>query len=55
MIVDEEAVQLSEYCFNACETLKTAISGKDAEHLNEAVASALEDLNRYVDQPSPPL
>lgn len=50
MIIDEEAVRLSEYCFNACETLKTAISG---DYLNESVKTALEDLNGCVNQPPP--
>ena len=52
MIIDEEAVQLSEYCFNACETLKTAIPG---DYLNESVKTALDDLNRCVNQPPPRL
>ena len=49
MIDNEDAVQLSEYCFATCETLKTAISGKNADELSEFVMTALEDLKRYLD------
>jgi hypothetical protein len=49
MIDNEDAVQLSEYCFTTCETLKTAISGKNADDLGEFVIPALEDLKRYSD------
>ena len=49
MIDNEDAVQLSEYCFTACETLKTVISGKKADELSEFVMAALEDLKRCLD------
>lgn len=46
---DEDSVQLSEYCFDACEALKTVIQGKNVDDINEPVREALEDLGRYVD------
>ena len=49
MMDDEDSVQLSEYCFDACEALKTVIQGKNADDINEPVREALEDLGRYVD------
>ena len=49
MIDNEDYLQLSEYCFNVCEVLKTVIQGKDADDLNESVRETLEDLERYAD------
>jgi len=49
MVDDNDSVQLSEYCFNACEVLKTAVQGKDVNSLDESVRVALEDLQRCVD------
>jgi len=49
MVDDKDTVQLSEYCFNTCEVLKTAVQGKDVNSLNESVRVALEDLERCVD------
>jgi len=42
-------VELSEYCFDVCEVLKTAIHGKKEDDLSEPVRMALEDLGRCVD------
>ena len=50
MIDDKDSVQLSEYCFNVCEVLKTVVQGRNADSLNEHVRVALEDLERCVDQ-----
>jgi hypothetical protein len=49
MIDNKDSVQLSEYCFNVCETLKTAIQGRNADDLNGPVRAILEDLERCVD------
>jgi len=49
MIDDKDSVQLSEYCFNVCDVLKTVVQGWDVESLNESVRSALKDLERCVD------
>ena len=46
MVDDKDSVQLSEYCFNVCEVLKTAVQGRDADSLDESVRAALEDLER---------
>jgi len=53
MIDDKDSVQLSEYCFNVCGVVKTAIQGKNAGDLNESVrmALALGHLGRCVDLP----
>ena len=51
MIVNKDSVQLSDYCFNACEALKTTIEVRNADHLDEYARVALEDLGRYVDWP----
>ena len=52
MIDDKDSVQLSEYCFNVCEVLKTAVQGRNADSLDESVRVALEDLERWVDSSS---
>ena len=49
MIDDEDSVQLSEYCFNVCNELKTVMQGRNADSLDESVRVALEDLGRCVD------
>jgi len=50
MIDDKDPMQLSEYCSNVCEELKTVIQGMDdANNLNESMRVALEDLGRCVD------
>jgi len=52
MIDNKDFVQLSEYFFDVCEMLKTAIQGKNMDDLNEPVRTALKDLERCVNQPS---
>jgi len=42
---DSDSVQLSEYCFNMCEALKTAIQGMD---LSESMRMKLKELERFV-------
>ena len=42
-------MQLSEYCFNVCDVLKTAIQGRETDSLDESVVVALEDLERWAD------
>ena len=49
MIDNEDSVQLSEYCFNVCAVLESAIQGKDVGNLNKYVRMALGDLERCVD------
>jgi len=49
MANNKDSVELSEYCFNVCEVLKTVIHGKDPDDLSEPVRTGLEDLGRYVD------
>ena len=41
-------MQLSEYCFNVCKTLKTTVFRTNANDLNDPVSVALKDLERYV-------
>jgi len=53
MVDNKDAVQLSEYCFNVCEVVKTAIQGKNTD--DESVRMALKDLGRYVNQRRPSL
>jgi len=53
MIDNEEYVQLSEHCFNACLVLDTAIRGENVEDLSGPVMTALEGLERCVDYPQP--
>ena len=48
MIDDEDSVQLSGYCFNACEMLKTVVGGNSTDDLGESVRMALGDLERCV-------
>jgi len=50
LIDDKDSVQLSEYCFNVCEVLKTVTLGRDVDSLDESVRVALKDLERCVDQ-----
>jgi len=49
MINDKDSVELSEYCFNVCEALKTVIRGRNTDDLSEPVRMALENLRRCVD------
>ena len=51
MISNEDSIQLSEYCFNVCVIVETAIQGKNVGDLNEYVRMALEALERCVGQP----
>ena len=44
---NEDALRLSEKCFDTCERLKAVISGKSADSLSDHVKIALEDLERY--------
>ena len=48
MIDNEDSVQLSEYCFNVREVLKTVIQGSDVGGFDESVRMGLGDLERYV-------
>ena len=48
MLGNKDAVQLSEYCFDACGELKAMILWKNVDDLNKSVKMALEDLRRYV-------
>ena len=42
-IDDKDSAQLSDYCFNVCEVLKTTVPGKD---VGEFARKAFEDLER---------
>ena len=48
MIDDGGSIQLSVCCFDACETIKTAIQGNNTGDLNESVRNALGDFERCV-------
>lgn len=47
MIANKDSVQLSDYCFNACQVLKTTIEGREADHLDEHARVTVENLGRY--------
>ena len=49
MIDDDDPAQLTGYCSNVCEVLKTVVQGKGADGLDESVRVALEALGRCVD------
>ena len=49
MAADNESVQLSDYCFNVCETLNMVIREKKTGDLNAPTSMALEGLERYAD------
>ena len=49
MIDNKDYLELSEYCFNVCEVLKTSIQGKSVDDLDESVREALQNLERCVD------
>lgn len=51
MITDKDSMELSDYCFNVCEALNTAIRAKKKGGLNESARVSLEDLARCVDRP----
>lgn len=51
MIRDKDSVQLSDYCFSACETLKTVIPECDTGEIGESWKVEIEGLERCVDQP----
>lgn len=47
MIDNEDSVQLSEYCFDVCDVLNTAMRGKSRDDLNGSMEmKALEKLER---------
>ncbi|KAF9790923.1 kinase-like domain-containing protein [Thelephora terrestris] len=48
LITNKDFVRLSDYCFNVCEVLKTAIKEENADDLSEPVQIALEDLARNI-------
>ncbi|KAF9786165.1 kinase-like domain-containing protein [Thelephora terrestris] len=48
MIDDEHAMQLSECCFNACETMKGALQGKNPSDLTESEKATMENLERLI-------
>jgi len=50
MVGSDDAVQLSGYCFEVCEMLKTVIRGKNPEDLGEHVRTVLKDLERCANQ-----
>ena len=50
MIDSNDSVQLSGYCFDVCEILRTVIQGRNPEDLSERVRMAVGDLERCVDQ-----
>ena len=51
MIDDKDSVQLSEYCFNVCEVVKTVVQGRNVESLDESMRVAIKDLERCIDWP----
>ena len=48
MIDDEYATQLSEYCFNLCETLKGALHGRNPCDLSEPEKIGVQTLEKCV-------
>lgn len=48
IIDDSYSVELSEYCFDVCEVLKTVIQRNNIDNLNESMTTALGDLERCV-------
>lgn len=53
MIDDEYTMQLSEYCFHVCGTLKGALQGKNPGDLSEFEKMATWNLERCIGQPLP--
>ena len=51
MIDDKDPVQLSEYCLNVCEVLKTNIRARSGDGINGSIIGAFEDLERCAGQP----
>lgn len=52
MVTNKDSVQLADYCFNVCWTLKTAIGVESEGDLDESGRIALNDLQKCVDWPS---
>ena len=48
-IDDERAIKLPENCFNACETLKVVLRGKNPGDFSESENMAMASLEGYVD------
>lgn len=46
MTDNEDALQLSRCCFDACEALKAAILGKNADDLDESMKVAMKDIEK---------
>lgn len=51
MVDNNDSVQLSGYCFGACEVLKTVVQGRNTDDLSEYGRMELEDLERCVVSP----
>lgn len=49
MTDDEYVMELSEYCFNACEVLKDMLQGTNLVDLDESERVAMQNLGRCVD------
>ena len=49
MVADDESVQLSDYCFDVCETLNMVIGEKKTGDLDASTRMKLEGLERYAD------
>lgn len=49
MTRDKDSVQLSEYCFSVCETLKDGIQRRNIGDLSESEKVGMGDLERFAD------
>ena len=47
MITDDDSIELSDYCFDVCEALDTAVQEKTKDGLNGSAQLGIEDLSRY--------
>ena len=51
MIDNDDSMQLSEYCFNLCESLETVFQGMVVDDLNGYVRASLGSLERCAKWP----
>ena len=51
MVDDKDSIQLAEYLFELCESLKTATQGKNTDELSGSMRVGLKEIERWVGSP----
>ena len=51
MVDDKDSIQLAEYLFDMCESLKAATQGKNTDELSGSMRVGLKEIERCVGSP----